>query len=118
MQKTTVYKTMFKKDSDIKNFAYPAYKTEDYKNEENNVKRQIINWQNVHNNKYNKKKMNVIKKINLKMKNWLPVGSGFKNRGLARYTLKCLVIIYLAAFRPHFRVFFKSAPTLAPVFHN
>ena len=30
---------------------------------------------------------------------------GFQNRRLACYTLKCLVIIYLAALRPHFRVF-------------
>ena len=44
--------------------------------------------------------------------------SGDTTYCLAHYMLKCLVIIHLAALRPHFRMFLKSAPSLAPVFYN
>ena len=42
-------------------------------------------------------------------KKWLPVVSAdLQNRGLARYALKCLVIIYMAALRPYFRAVLES----------
>ena len=41
---------------------------------------------------------------------WLPGVSRFQNRRFTAYMLKCLVIIYLAALRPHFRMFLNLAP--------
>ena len=42
MEKTAVYEFMLKENADIKDFADPADHAEDYENEKNDVKWQII----------------------------------------------------------------------------